>query len=59
MNFLAYVERQKRLIRERHEGEEYLFQDGEAIPLDETHKILCELYKMKGLNTKERMKCSA
>lgn len=59
MNFAAYVERQKRLIRERHEGEEFLMQGGDIIPLNESQKILSELFNMKGLNKKERLKCTA
>ncbi len=50
MNFTAYIERQKSLIRERHEGEK-----GEVIPLSESKKLFAELSKIKGLNTRERL----
>lgn len=54
MNFTAYIERQKSLIRERHEGELFLLEKGEVIPLSESEKLLSELAKIKGLNTRER-----
>ncbi|MDE6667763.1 MAG: hypothetical protein K2K38_05390 [Clostridia bacterium] len=55
MNFTAYIERQKVLIRERHEGELFLLDKGEVIPLSESDKLFAELDKIKGLNTRERM----
>lgn len=54
MNFTAYIERQKSLIRERHEGELFLLEKGEVIPLSESEKLLSELAEIKGLNTRER-----
>ena len=55
MTFMAYIERQKSIIRSRHEGETYLLQNGEVIPLNQSEKILYELSSLKGLNTDERM----
>ncbi len=55
MNFTAYIERQKSLIRERHEGELFLMEKGEVIPLSESEKLFAELSKIKGLNTRERL----
>lgn len=54
MNFTAYIERQKSLIRERHEGELFLLEKGEVIPLSESEKLFAELAELKGLNTRER-----
>ena len=55
MDFTAYIERQKSLIRERHEGELFLLDKGEVIPLSDSEKLFAELSRMKGLNTRERM----
>lgn len=55
MNFTAYIERQKNLIRHRHDGETYLIEKGEVTPLSESDKILCELSDLKGLNKRERL----
>ena len=33
MTFTAYIERQKRIIRDRHEGETFLINKGEVIAL--------------------------
>ena len=55
MNFTAYIERQKSLIRERHEGELFLMEQGEVILLSESEKLFAELSKIKGLNTRERL----
>ena len=55
MNFTAYIERQKGLIRQRHEGELFLLDKGEVIPVTESDKLFAELDKVKGLNTRERM----
>lgn len=55
MNFNAYIERQKKIIRTRHEGETYLFEKGEVIMLTETDRLFAELDRSCGLNTKERM----
>lgn len=56
MNFTAYIERQKKIIRTRHEGETYLIEKGEYIPVTETEKLFAELDRSVGLNTKERMR---
>lgn len=56
MTFTAYIERQKKLIRRRHEGETYLIEKGEAIRISESERLLHELSSMKGLNTTERLK---
>ncbi len=55
MNFTAYIQRQKNLIRGRHEGETFLLEKGEVIPLSESDKLLCELESLKGLNKRERL----
>lgn len=55
MNYTAYIERQKSLIRERHEGELFLLDKGEVITVSESEKLLDELDRMKGLNVRERM----
>lgn len=54
MNFTAYIERQKGLIRSRHEGETVLFHKGEAISMSNSEKLFIELEKSRGLNTRER-----
>ena len=54
MNFSAYIERQKGLIRSRHEGETFLIQRGEIIPVSGSEKLFVELTKSRGLNTRER-----
>ena len=55
MTFTAYIERQKKLIRRRHEGEVYLIEKGETIRLSDRDRLLNELDAMKGLNTRERL----
>ena len=55
MNFTAYIERQKNIIRHRRDGETYLIQKGEEIPLSETDRLLIELESLKGLNRRERI----
>lgn len=57
MNFMAYIERQKAIIRRRHEGEIFLIENGEAIRLDESERLLYDLDAMKGLNKAEREAC--
>jgi len=57
MNFSAYIERQKNIIRRRHEGETYLMHKGEVISVSESDRILSELSNMRGLNTRERTLC--
>ena len=54
MNFTAYIERQKGLIRSRHEGDMFLLQKGEVIPVSNSEKLFAELEKSRGLNTLER-----
>ncbi len=56
MNFTAYIERQKSLIRGRHTGETYLLVKGESMPLSVSEKLLCELSSLKGLNVRERQR---
>lgn len=56
MTFTAYIQRQKGIIRSRHEGEVHLIKENEAVKLSESEKILKELSAMKGLNTEERMR---
>lgn len=55
MTFTTYVERQKKLIRSRHEGEVYLIEKGETVPLTDSSKLLADLSSFKGLNTNERI----
>lgn len=55
MNFTAYIERQKSLIRGRHIGETYLLHKEESMPVSVSEKILAELSSMRGLNTRERL----
>lgn len=54
MNFAAYIERQKSLIRSRHMGETFLIEKGETIPVYDSERLLCELDNMRGLNKRER-----
>ena len=54
MNFAAYIERQKSLIRSRHEGETFLIEKGEVIPVLDSEQLLYELDNMRGLNKRER-----
>ena len=56
MNFTAYIERQKSIIRKKHEGEEFLMHRGEVIPMDEREKLLKELANLGGLNKSERLR---
>jgi len=58
MNFTAYIERQKRLIRSRHEGETFLLDKGEIISVSETERMLAEISSLKGLNTRERTRAN-
>ena len=55
MTFTAYIERQKSIIRSRHEGETFLIEKGEVIPLTKSEVILYELSSLKGLNKNERL----
>ena len=54
MNFAAYIEKQKSLIRSRHEGETYLVAKGKEIKVADSEKLLYELENLKGLNKRER-----
>ena len=54
MNFTAYIERQKSIIRDRHEGDIFLYENGDCIPVTGSDKLFVELTKSKGLNTRER-----
>ena len=54
MNFIEYIERQKSIIRSRHEGEIFLIEKGEAFRLSESDRLLSDLDEMKGLNKCER-----
>lgn len=55
MNFAAYIERQKSLIRHRHDGEIYLVRKDETLPLDKCDELLSELDGLRGFNKDERM----
>ena len=55
MNFAAYIERQKNLIKHRHDGEVYLVRKDENLPLDKCDELLSELESLKGFNKRERM----
>lgn len=57
MNFTAYIQRQKNIIRSRHEGETFLIENGEIIAIPDTDKLLNELDLLCGLNVAERMQC--
>lgn len=54
MDFNAYIERQKRIIRGRHTGETFLVSGGEYIPVGDRERLLGELDSLKGLNLAER-----
>lgn len=55
MNFNDYIQRQKRLIRDRHKGEEFLMNEFESTPVRSSDEIFFELENMKGLNRSERL----
>lgn len=55
MNFTAYIERQKNIIRRRHEGEVQLLKNGEVVASSRTEVLLFELTQLKGLNKSERL----
>lgn len=55
MNYIAYIQRQKNIIRRRHEGETFLLEGDEVIPIPDTEKLFRELDSFKGLNVKERV----
>lgn len=54
MNFTAYIQRQKNLIRSRHEGESFLMENGEIISVPDRDSLLTELDSLIGLNVLER-----
>jgi hypothetical protein len=54
MTYFAYIQRQKQLIRERHEGETYLFTQNTVIAVRPTEQIFNELDNLEGLNKAER-----
>ena len=54
MNFTAYIERQKNIIRSRHEGETVLIHKGETYAVTESEKLFYELSNSRGLNVRER-----
>ena len=56
MNFFEYVDRQKKLIRARHEGEEYFYFGDDEYRIGDSARLLSELQNLKGLNKKERLK---
>lgn len=58
MTYFEYAERQKALIRDRHEGEVYLIEGGEFFEVDKCEKLLRELSELKGLNKRERILAS-
>lgn len=53
MTFTAYIERQKSIIRNRHD--DFLIRKDEGVRLTESDMLLNELDSFKGLNTDERM----
>lgn len=55
MNFTTYIERQKNIIRCRHEGETFLIENGEIIAIPDRDKLLEELDSLGGLNVFERI----
>jgi hypothetical protein len=55
MNFTAYVDRQKNLIRQRHEGETYLIDNSKVFVVRDSEEILVEMNALKGLNKAERL----
>lgn len=58
MNFTAYVERQKSIIRARRAGNCVYMEKGYEYYVAECDRLYCELNELKGLNTRERL-CSA
>lgn len=55
MDFTAYIQRQKTLIRNRHEGEVIYLDDGEEYLLATVESLLADLDNMQGLNKAERL----
>jgi hypothetical protein len=54
MTFSAYIQRQKSLIRERHEGEMFFICKDACIPVRSTEEIMREMENLEGLNKNER-----
>lgn len=54
MNFNFYIQRQKQLIRERHEGEEFITFNHYSAPLKSSEQVIEEMKNLRGLNAKER-----
>lgn len=54
MDFTAYIERQKKIIRRR--GATVLSEDGDVTVIPSREKLLSELDKMEGLNVEGRIK---
>lgn len=59
MNFAAFIQRKKNIIRARHEGELYLMEGPRAVEVRSTETIFAELDGLKGLNVAERGKVNA
>ncbi len=55
MTFTAYIERQKNLIKSRHDGDDFTVTEGEGEPQSESQKLFEDLNSLKGLNTLERL----
>lgn len=54
MNFIAYIQRQKNIIRRRHEEETFLVHKGEIINVTSAESLFERLDSMEGLNKRER-----
>lgn len=54
MNFTAYVQRQKNIIRGHH-CEVFITEKTEEVRLYDREELLIELDNLKGLNTPERL----
>ena len=58
MTFTSYIERQKSIIRSRHEGEMYYSNQNQDIRATESERIFAELISLGGLNKRERQRLS-
>ncbi len=58
MNFRAYIDRQKNIIRGRRAGNCVYFEKGYEYYVAECDRLYCELNGLKGLNTFERLSCA-
>lgn len=54
MNFTAYIERQKSIIKTRHENESELLQRT-VYTAEDSEQLFKELISLGGLNTPERL----